>query len=68
MTHPVGIKRQVFVYRVISYGLRKCFGYFNDLSKCQLPKETSSFWRLLTCEEDVMAEYVCVLQLFTDAE
>jgi hypothetical protein len=67
MTQSVGVKRQVFVYRIISYGLHECCGYFNDLSKRELPKETSSYWRLLTCE-DVMVEYVCVLQLFTDAE
>jgi hypothetical protein len=34
-------------------GMKQALGY---LKKCQFSKETSSPWRLLNCEKDVMAE------------
>jgi hypothetical protein len=56
MTQSVGVQRQVIVNKIKRCGLHKYSGCFNDLRSCQISKETSSSWRLLIGEEDIMAE------------
>jgi len=52
----LGIQRRFLKTQYWALGLYETWRQFNDLSICQISKETSSACRLLTYEEDVMAE------------